>query len=585
MDEGGEDDTIMAAQRGAGQARDDPAVMARARLCMDLCPICWMPLVTDNRYAMDRKWGAVSATFKGKPAFSIKHPDKSRSLARHVFAFGMNALADGKRNFQKSHYVHYCMVGNADSIMSYWTLYDGSVVAPSLKSIFRSNEVHKLWQGIQDVKRLEAVDEETLLNLVCVENGVFKNALANESKMGGYIYDNSDRLNHQGVADIIELMKNRTFTACCDCNTSMTLSAFMESLFELVFLPSVCANRHGYSALQKSQLKKVLSAFGLESMVHCVMLSGVLHLDELTTSNGQPLVDGAGKRCFLIQDSKHRATWRLRFVLVWCSLQILTCLWKFYDTDARIGHHKSYVYVAIADFYFSLLFYALHEGLRLGNAERGSLVGFETFNFFYSSHFPFFLRSSESNLSMCVMQLTDVDRARQRFKVPDFVNTVDAMALVRQQMQDILDAAFDFWTVHVTRISNTIHSGEIDRMWNTRNPVEGFFVSPSRVERILRELQDIDVPLNINTFATVLHPTWYWFHFKHITMPRISSLCKQYDTTVQTISAQGTRIWRRWYRMFDASVRALQAVPRQEEGVRALLVSANELRALGVARR
>ncbi len=90
-----------------------------------------------------------------------------------------------------------------------------------------------------------------------------------------------------------------------------------------------------------------------------------------------------------------------------------------------------------------------------------------------------------------------------------------------------------------------------------------------------RGLRDAD--LNIQTFATALKPAWYWYHFKHITMPRIAHLCKQYDAEVRP-SAQGTRIWRRWYRMFDASVRALRAQALPGEHVRDFLRSVNEMR-------
>ncbi len=581
IDEDDDDEMTPMGRAAPVGARDDPATRLKARLSYNMCPICWMPLVLDPLMDMDRKWDVVSATFKGKPAFSIKHPDKSRSVARHVFAFGMNPLAAGKRNYQNCHYVHFSMVGNNDSVNSYWTLYQGFAGNPVPKPVSVHNEVRKFVDAVGDTRLLGFTTPEAFerdfFSRVCVEGGIFKDALARDGAMDQYLHANHNRLNHRGITAVVTFMKTTTFTGCCDCNTSMTLAAFMQSIFELAFTPRMCGRRTRFDANQMDQMKRGMKGLKLENMVHYVMLSGVLYRGDLVAGDDADMGGDAEQRLFLISDLRDRDSWQIRFVLVWCTLQILTCLWKFYAIDAKIAHHKSYVYVAIADFYFSLLFYALHEGLRAGADDRRSSVGFEAFNFFYSSHVPFFIASPQPNLSLCVMRHFDLEEARREFAVPNFDDPEAALTVVRLQVKAIMDASCEFWKLSFEVVSTAVHEGELNPAWHggARSP-QHFFVSPDRVIKMARDLRESD--LNVQTFAIALGPAWYWHHFKHITMPRIAKLCKQYDGIVRLLSTPGTRIWRRWYRMFDASVRALQAQTLPGGHVRDFLRSVNEMR-------
>ena len=110
--------------------------------------------------------------------------------------------------------------------------------------------------------------------------------------------------------------------------------------------------------------------------------------------------------------------------------------------------------------------------------------------------------------------------------------------------------------------------------------ISRYFISPNDITSRFDELYSRSTPITVETYARIMHPVWYWFHFKHITMPRIATLCKQYDADMHGISQQGTRIWRRWFRLFDASVRALggEGVGRDGMVVRALLSTANRVR-------
>ncbi len=195
------------------EAREASRVRKRVMMCNNVCPICWMPLALDITLEMDKKWDAVSATFKAKPAFSVKHPDKSRSVARHTFAFGMNALAKGKVNYQKCHYVHMCMVGTEDSILSYWTLYTGARVDnPVPRSISRGDEVQTLSRSLRPIVSFTGrviehqllpfqvlTEIEQLEHGVCIESSIFKDALSTDSQMSRFILESSNSIKHAGL--------------------------------------------------------------------------------------------------------------------------------------------------------------------------------------------------------------------------------------------------------------------------------------------------------------------------------------------------------------------------------------------------
>jgi hypothetical protein len=216
-------------------------------------------------------------------------------------------------------------------------------------------------------------------------------------------------------------------------------------------------------------------------------------------------------------------------------------------------------------------------------------VDFEMFNFFYCSHLPFFnasaqppIFSTEVNLSLHVLNLDDSDASKLRFEEPDF-KADDSMLAVRRQICEILDAAVCFWQLCVSDLSCAIHASVERKRWDGSTRMHAFFISPIRIKNEFHQLRlNRDAPLTIQYFATVLHPYWYWFHFKYITMPRIVSLCGQYDKKIKTISVRGATLWNHWARLFNASVRALGAEARRDGvrgNVRALLQSANALRA------
>ena len=541
----------------AADSRRD-ARLIKKRLCLgfNICPICWMPLAVDTNQPIDKRWENVSVSFKGKPAFSIKHPSVSRSLARHTFAFGIMGIAPGKRNYEKCHYVHYSMVGNVDGINSYWTLYTVHDVAGLVRLIGPtdlSDEIATFRAVLPQTVRANA-DFIAFNSKVCVDDGVFKLACGRTSRIN--ILINSFTLNHAGIQGVVSLVKTKFFVGCRDCNSCMTFINETRNLFRMIFFPALDVSIHERKV--NTLINTAFNTISTETAVHYIMLSGIIFRDEH--------VNDRLNNTFEIISAQERKTWQLRYVLVWCALQILMSLWKFYGMDKKIGHHKSYVYIAVADFYFSLLFFVLHEASR-PTLQTGEDIQFEQFNFFYASHVPFFMRAQESNLAMAVLQM---DAACHRFEAPNVRERDAGVAIVTRQLGQILDASAAFWNDHFQHVSVFV-SRRTDVA--VRPDVSGFFIPPGDIVTRYDSLLKTRLAPSVQLFAEKMNPVWYWYHFKHITMPRIAHLCKQYDLAVQPLSMQGMRLWRRWYRVFDASVRAL-GVKDERVSIRGLVLQA-----------
>lgn len=551
-------------------ARDDALVKSRIRMSFNLCPICWMPLAMDSENPLcviDKKWEDVGVTFKGKPAFSIKHPGQARSLARHVFAFGTMSIAPSRCNYQKCHFVHYSMVGNHDRLANYWKYHDHSQKGGIITRVAVDDDgldtiKDRVMRSTPNTVPFEG-DFDAFFSLVCVEKGIFENALSESSDMCNILNPPSAKLNYNKINQLVDRMKD-FFIGCCDCNANMTISEYVQSVFVLIFFPSFYDGRLSLS-LKKRLLNEFKQKMKIEHIIHYILLSGILYAGDLFSE------DRVVK--FHVRDPRRRATWQMRYVLVWCALQILMALWKYNSMDNLIAHHKNYIFLSVADFYFSLMLFALHEGLKL-EKETDSGITFESFNLFYSSHMAFFRRHPLSNLSMLVLGINDMQQCGARYSRPLFDDTANATATVKRQLGEIMNGVARLWTTDFCKVSLLINQDP------TEATVTRFFVPAPRVVQFNTCLRN--APLNVQTFADALHHTWYWYHFKYITMPSIAKLCKIYEHEIRPIrpgqqqdnrpySSQGVRVWKQWYRLFDQNVRALGARADNGLSVRALL--------------
>ncbi len=175
---------------------------------------------------------------------------------------------------------------------------------------------------------------------------------------------------------------------------------------------------------------------------------------------------------FKIGDERDCLSWKFRFVLMWCLLQVIFSVFEGNSIKPLFRHHISYVYGGIQDFYLSLLFFLLHCANGYTQEGRFTLT-FEVFHFFYSSHLPFFLAKNHQNpgngrsLSEIILKTVDNSSEIQLGnKDNDHFNKVEIKALFNQ----LKDSVLRFWNESFKPLSDFIHERE-----NPGGEYAGFF--------------------------------------------------------------------------------------------------------------
>jgi len=597
--------------------RNKAALEKRAKLANNICPICWMPLSIGEGKVADC-WRAVQMAFKGKPAFSVRNPNGIGDVSRPVKAFGINPLTGSTQaNCEQCHYVHFSMFGDHSDLNNLWYGCEFFQKIPMRNNEAEPTKLDAFYSGIRE------------------DRSIFSVAVLNP-KFNGYIVNAlSDVNSNWNTITILAVKMFRFFPGCTDCNSHMTISKLIETLFDQLFPSDAYISRFPAPAapvqnppiyqrpknkFRKSRKKK---EFDVEEMIHYLMLSGMLKAD------GDVHSDTFN---FSIADEGRKKTWTLKYIIMWCALQIIFCQWNIKQTAMSIGHHRNYMFFGTMDFYMSLWFYALHclgptiisSGKDLTIMKKEPLehtfqddketlaesmvpytdknpLEFEEFHYYYTSVFPFFLtkyypdEKRHSSLSLSVFSLGDG---------PDF--DVSSSTLVGLEHPDILlnavrnnlglvyEKVFTAWGNYVSTFSAMIHNdfaipSDEDLVLSVlRTKIGLFFIKPSEIiaKRGVKERLNLD----IDTFIDHQSPYWYWFHFKNITMPQIRRLCREYDR--ETLQGQASphfkpdrvvciTLWRRWFQLFDARVRALGASAERQPVVRGLL----ELRSRMIADR
>ena len=260
---------------------------------------------------------------------------------------------------------------------------------------------------------------------------------------------------------------------------------------------------------------KTNTDFNTEEMMHYLMLSGMLHDDEVRND------------VFTIQDEKSKKTWTLKYLIMWCSLQIKFCKWNINRTEGPIRHHRTYIDHGIMDFYMSLWFYALHclkyvqndrtvdlksvkkenetditfeQWLKedndtlaqnMQNFTATQPLEFEEFHYYYTSVLPFFIKRyyipayTCSNLSDMVFSLidhTDGTSANNCFDLEGLRNPAILIIAVKKNISVIYKAVFFAWDVYVLDVSAMIHADMPDVGLNENQTfIKLFFTKPSRI--------------------------------------------------------------------------------------------------------
>ena len=521
------------------KSRQAPKNEAMVKEENNLCPICWMPLcVGDGGHA--EKWKAVQITFKGKPAFSVK--ENSRDFSRPVHVFGLNEIA-GKltTNYEACHYVHFEHFGTYLKGNGIW--FEGGRTTVNCRT-------DETWP-VKDEKFKEilfgrGVEAFGLFNHAFVSGGSTDQFL-------NHVADPSNNKNFSKVNETARIILNDAFMGCRDCNEKMSISDYVQEIFVMLFGQEPPAKK------RKSERPGVPSGITtidheghdgrVEIMVHYIMLSGMLKQEDR---------EGDGSEFFIKvhpgenENDVRKKTWTLRFLMMWCALQILYCNWKLSTNFEYARHHVDYIYVGTMDFYISLWFYVMfcldYEG---GNPNR---IGFQEFHYYYASILPMYLSKNaflggmHLNLSNIVFDETQIFQWKDRNSLRD----------IRARILLIFDSIMKVWKdprrglkiqddipFSVENFSSLIQKKSLN---NT------FFIHHLSIEQ--RQLATPRLDLSIESFVDLLGSYWYWFHFKFITMPRIISACRQYKE-IQSLPFAAKLLWNQWCFNFNERVKVL----------------------------
>jgi hypothetical protein len=543
-------------------AEDLKQMASRAEF--DLRPMCWMPLYSDssstnriNNNNEDFNWGLVQFVFKGKPAFSIQADGYKHERA--VLAFGVSDLhAAAKNNCEDCHFIHKSTNATTARFSDIW-----DILIAKESFVVVDNNIECLSSFLSDTGYQGGVDGfcTSLYAGKGLWSGVYD--FVTLFSLGGgdrTIAASMQYFEQNGVMNKLKLI----FPGCRDCNGKMTVRKYIPPLIHLLALEETQYTTDANGILKKITIampvrgrakgkekgrggggddgdavvgekrpktRKTNTTINNETAMNYILLCGML---EPNNNINQHFVSNA--IAFQINDINHILTWKFRYVIMWCLLQILFSAWE----DARVAplfrHHLSYVYTGIKDFYMSLLFYILHCANGFSTTSSGVPLSFEAFHFFYSSHMPFYLMDKEGNNgklhSLSELVLNGVEFSSNEFNRGTV--TADFDSLKRRMIE--------FWNNHYKPLSDSIHG-----QWLVPNTHSTFFIPPSKAMEFSLSCQNSrTMTLNVQTFNDYFSATpGYWFHFKNITMANIEKDCRVYfeRSDIELVK----QVWAQWY--------------------------------------
>ena len=529
-----------------------------ARAEFNLCPMCWMPLYSNSGSMKndDFSWGLVQFVFKGKPAFSIQADGYKHE--RSVLVFGVSDLhSDAKSNCEDCHFIHKSTYNITQRFQDIWD-----------KSIALDQSVMVDTDNRQVLSYLEESGYEDgiggFCQSLCAGKGLWSGVYDFVTLFDGMsIEDSMGYLENNGIVNKLKSV----FPGCRDCNSKMTVSKYIQPLIRLLALKETLYTTDANGILKISAAKprpargqprgrgrgrggvnigvarprkeKALG-IGNEMAMNYILLCGMMEPNDKIG-----IGECATTTTFKILDMDHILTWKFRYALTWCLLQILFPAWE----DARVNpffrHHLSYVYTGIKDFYMSLFFFVMHCANGFTTTLHGDFT-FEAFHFFYSSHMPFYLMDKEGGNPAKCHSLSELILTGVQFSSDDFNRQT-----VSGDFDNLKKRMVYFWSVHFKPLSNFIHGRRGD------GPYSLFFVHPSKAMEYTTKCQrSNEMGLNVQTFNDYFTATpGYWFHFKNITMANIEKDCKIYfDSNEIELVKQ---VWAQWYNYLCMCVQRL----------------------------
>jgi hypothetical protein len=510
--------------------------------------MCWMPLYASKIGAVDKAWAQVQTVFKGKPAYSI---EKEGSKAeRPVLVFGVSELMhpDAKVNCEDCHYVHKSMSEKMKKLGDLWM---EAVELTRRKEIKTLDSIDKKLKTLGFEKGVESFVD------YCVKNGISDGVLEFTQ-----IFDSPTAMSHFNSSGCRATMFN-TFAGCRDCNLKMTAIKYVHQIYQKMVAASGrqpkgraarpvsagVAGRAKRPAIDPADNPKLNPGTDTEAAMQCFLFGGLLHANDRLYSVPY---ENHMAYYFEINDQERCDTWAFRFCVLWCLYQVLFCVWENRTIGWSFRHHVSYVYSGIQNFYLALLFYVLH----CANGNRDT-IDFETFNFFYASHLPFFLMkndSSKTSRSLSAMLLDeDIDPKEE----PDARAFEEyTAAKLRQEFGTLKTKVLGLWESHFKSLSLFIHGS--DELYSNKEAYTAFFCDPRAATTMSRHSEHSggeSIP-DVTTSSRVFNTgPGYWFHFKSITMAKIEMDSELYYASHDDPLIR--QMWADWYRHLCFRIRQL----------------------------
>lgn len=502
----------------ATEKRMNSSTAKASKYEFNLCPMCWMPLNVDGAKSEDALWQLVQLVFKGKPAFSIEADGYKHE--RPVLVFGVSPLhPDAKSNVEECHFIHNSVYADSARVSNNWL----TEIIPNTPKKMSNKLDLRLFLGRAGYREPDKFVEMTNIKDGLL-TGVFEFVPA----------DVDESMLRFGSSLVVSLIA-KTFPGCRDCNQKMTVSKLIEPLF-MCLIPMQDTQevaRRPRAIKRKLVVRKFVPEKGVkipnETMLYYIMLGGMLDKNDIITETPDSY-------CYTIVDRDRCLSWKFRFVLLWCLIQILFSVWEGETIGKVFKHHISYVYSGIQDFYLSFLFFALHCANGRSNVPVvDTPLDFDAFHFFYSTHLPFFLIKGGVNgrnivsLSECILQGIQFIR-------PEYTDKEG----IRRQFDSLKGAVLSFWNRHFKPLSDFIHGGH-DSMYSA------YFCSPERAMLLRNGNEDDGKKLDVETFSHYFtNEPGYWFHFKYITMVKIERDCKLYCEQYSNMPLV-QQVWKQWY--------------------------------------
>jgi hypothetical protein len=514
--------------------------------CFNMCPICKMPLCVSNEPSKehDKKWKLVQAWFKSKPSIIVR--DTLRNRTKQVFGVMPNEIIAGKRSttFNMCHILH--RVGGQATVThnGIWT-FGQDVGGGGTKPVSSFSS--------------DARQDPRFMDKLCVEESIFKHVCATDIALP---FQFNGAVNMIRLNALVAFISTGTVAGCWDCNMKMTQMEYVPMIFNScfpTFRPPITPPRSkNVLAIKKNvQLHYLLMQVQFQRGIRFTLSDASMYDAKWEFTMTPALASG----------------WRLKLILTWCMLMIMSSQWNIAKLESMYKHHEIYILNGTSDFYLSLLLYMVYIANYTPSSDP---IGFEEFHLFYITNFVFYLkkrgylgtqRSDSNNLSLAILHKEGMSDTIQWCEV----EKMDCSTCSEQRaMADAANTAGQFYT-KIVKFINAYYKPFCAQLysWGTGDGVfeyARFFASPDRIQ-VLTNTADQANELTIQKFIEIFGSSaHYWFHFKHITMVQIANALKlSWKDTHQIFHP----IFNGWYQNASRRVKLLARAPSLVEEHRA----------------